>query len=75
MISNEVARSLETPTTYTQAMDSTQSEIWIHACNEKMNSMKKLKVYNLVDIPKLRKHIDTRCVFKVNENEVGNITR
>lgn len=44
-------------------------------CNYEMKYMKELKVYRLVETPKLRKKIDTRWVLKVKEDEVVNITK
>lgn len=37
--------------------------------------MNMLKVYELVDTPYDRKHIDTRWVFKVKEADLGNVLK
>lgn len=40
-----------------------------------MNSVKKLKVYQLVETPKNRKHIDPKWGFKVKEVQDGTVTK
>lgn len=52
MIADEVAREVETPNNYQEAMKSTYAEDLPKDCEDEMNLIKELKVYQLVDTPK-----------------------
>lgn len=61
------------PTTYNQAMKTSQKNQWIKACEEELNAMKKLDVYTLVDKNKLKGKsiIKGRWVFNVKQEADG----
>ena len=50
---------------FSQAMNSKESELWYSTIKEEMNSMKSNKVRNLVDLPNDIKTIGCKWVFKI----------
>ena len=52
------------PKTFSQAMNSKESELWYNVMNEEMNSMKSKEVSNLVELPNGVRVIGFKWVFK-----------
>ena len=65
----------EMPTTHRSAMESSNSAKWEEACDSEINSLLKNKTWDLVQLPKGRKAIGCRWVFRVKENKDGEIER
>ncbi|XP_043475029.1 uncharacterized protein LOC122506779 [Leptopilina heterotoma] len=68
------------PQTFKQASESKHKNEWTHAINDELDSLKRNKVWSLVDRPKFSKYgkkpniIDSKCVFKQKEDGSG-VTR
>ena len=65
----------EMPTTFESAMESNDAAKWKEACSLEMDSLKKNKTWTLVPLPKGRKAIGNRWVFRVKENQAGEVER
>ncbi|KAG7533498.1 Zinc finger CCHC-type [Arabidopsis thaliana x Arabidopsis arenosa] len=48
---------------------------WVHACEDEINSIEKLKTWNLVDLPIGAKPIGLKWVFKLKRNSDGSINK
>ncbi|XP_076939558.1 uncharacterized protein LOC143608392 [Bidens hawaiensis] len=60
------------PKTYKEALT---EESWVNAMQEELMQFEKLGVWKLVDLPKDKKHINTKWVFKCKSDENGIIVR
>ena len=65
----------EEPATYEQAVASPDSNKWLDAMKDEMNSMSQNKVWELVDLPPGRKSIRNKWVFKVKRKADGQIDK
>lgn len=65
----------EMPTTFKSAMESNDAAKWKEACESEMESLHKNKTWTLVPLPKGRKAIGNRWVFRVKENQAGEVER
>ena len=65
----------EMPTTFKLAMESSDAVKCKEACDLEMDSLHKNKTWQLVPLPKGRKPIGNRWVFRVKENQSGEIER
>lgn len=65
----------EEPTTYKEAIDSTDSEKWMEAMQTEYDSLMKNETWTLVEKPKNQKVIDNKWVFKVKKNPDESIER
>ncbi|KAE9565727.1 hypothetical protein PC116_g28540 [Phytophthora cactorum] len=63
----------EMPTTFKSAMESSDAIKWKEACDSEMESLHKNETWILVPLPKGRKAIGNRWVFRVKENQAGEI--
>ena len=63
------------PTTFKSAMESSDAEDWKAACDSEIESLDKNKTWEVVPLPKERKAIGCRWVFRVKENQDGIIER
>jgi len=71
-----LASSLEgEPTTYTEAMNAPDASKWEQAAKEEYKSLIKNKTWQLVDLPRNRKAIGCKWVFKAKRNALGEIDR
>jgi len=52
------------PFTYKEAMESDSAQDWVDACQYKMDALDKLKVWRLEPLPKGRKAVKSKWVFK-----------
>ena len=65
----------EMPTTFKSAMESNNAAEWKEACSLEMDSLQKNETWTLVPLPKERKVIGNRWVFRVNEIQDGEVER
>ncbi|KAG3006601.1 hypothetical protein PC121_g25429 [Phytophthora cactorum] len=56
-------------------MESSDAIKWKEACDSEMESLHKNETWILVPLPKGRKAIGNRWVFRVKENQAGEIER
>ncbi|KAG9458306.1 hypothetical protein H6P81_002814 [Aristolochia fimbriata] len=63
------------PISFSQAINSKESELWYNAMKEEMDSMSSNKVWDLVQLPSGFKPIGCKWVFKTKRDSSGNIER
>ena len=56
-------------------MECSDAVKWKEACDSEMESLRKTKTWDLVPLPKGRKAIGNRWVFRVKENQAGEVER
>lgn len=66
---------LEEPTTVTEALTSQKKVKWEEAMEAEMRSLQDNDVWELVELPKDRKPVGSKWVFKVKTNEDGDVER
>jgi hypothetical protein len=52
---------------FQEAIDSSEKNKWVEAMVEEMKSLIKNKNWELIELPKLKKHISCKCVVKRKE--------
>ena len=67
--------SLDEPTTFEEALNSQQKRKWEDAMAAEMHSLMDNEVWELVELPKDRKPVGSKWVFKVKTNEYGEVER
>lgn len=70
-----VVKIQEEPRNYFEAMKSPDKDKWLVAMQEELKSMETNKTWELVPLPKGKKAIGTRWVFKIKRDENGKISR
>lgn len=70
-VSNETVQNNTTPETFSEAMTVIHAKEWKKLWDSEAQSIKALNVNKIVDVPKGQNHIDTKWVFKIQENEAG----
>ena len=60
---------------FSQAMNSKESEGWYNVINVEMNSMKSYEVWDLVDLSNAVRTIGYKWIFKTIKDSSGNIER
>ncbi|KAJ8566600.1 hypothetical protein ON010_g6522 [Phytophthora cinnamomi] len=65
----------EMPTTFKSAMESSDAAKWKEACDSEYDSLLKNKTWEVVPLPKGRKAIGNRWVFRVKKNQAGEVER
>ncbi|GJU60323.1 retrovirus-related pol polyprotein from transposon TNT 1-94 [Tanacetum coccineum] len=63
------------PVSFSQAIKSDKSEMWIDAMKEELKSMAQNKVWDLVNLPKGSKRVGCKWVFKTKHGSIGNVER
>ncbi|XP_075080193.1 uncharacterized protein LOC142165730 [Nicotiana tabacum] len=63
------------PISFSQAIESNESDKWIDAMKEELKFIEYNKVWDLVELPKSSKRIGCRWVFKTKRDSNGNIER
>ncbi|KAI0993459.1 hypothetical protein K3495_g14725 [Podosphaera aphanis] len=63
------------PTTYQQAIQSNDSELWKFAIEEEMDALKRNKTWKVVPIPTDQNIVGSRWVFKIKHKADGSIER
>ena len=66
--------SLE-PTTYEEAINGEESDKWIQAMDDEMDSLNKNKTWDLVELPEGRKPVTSKWVFKKKYKSDGTLER
>lgn len=56
-------------------MSTDQADNWIKSYDDEIEAVKKLGVFQLVDMPINRKNIYTKWVFKTEEDDSINVTK
>ena len=70
---NACTQNDQEPTTLQEALSSAESSSWMEAMNAEMNSLDHNKVWNLVELPKYRKAIGSKWVYKIKTGADGNV--
>jgi hypothetical protein len=63
------------PSMFSQAMSGDNSTLWYDAMKEKMESMAKNQVWDLVDLPKWAVAIGCKWVYKTKRDASSNVER
>lgn len=63
------------PTSFESAMESSDASKWKEACDSEFESLNKNKTWELVPLPRGRKAISSKWIFKVKETADGLIER
>lgn len=71
---NTVLKDIE-PNTYEEAVASVDRNKWLEAMQEELNSLVKNQTYDLVTLPKDKRAIECRWVFRIKRNKDGSIER
>ena len=67
--------AIKEPLTWEEVLSSSNSVEWIEAANNEIEAMRTNNTWELVDLPKGRKAIPCKWVFRIKANELGEITR
>ena len=65
---------MQEPSSYTEAMKSSEKEHWVRAMQEELNSLKQNDVWEIVPTPTDRKLVGCRWVFRIKTDAQGNLT-
>ena len=63
------------PTSFKNALDREDKSQWVNAMNKEMDSLSVNEVWNLVGLPKGRKIVGSKWVFKTKKDAHGGIKR
>ena len=63
------------PISFSEAIESVESEKWIEAMKEELKSMEENKVWDIVDLPEGAKRVGCKWVFKTKHDSKGNVER
>lgn len=63
------------PVSFSQAIESIESEKWLNAMKDELKSMEHNKVWDLVELPEGSKRVGCKWVFKTKCDSNGNIER
>lgn len=63
------------PSTYREALESTDKEKWLGAMLSEINSLHENQTWDIVPLPKNRKALPCKWVFKVKTNPDGSVER
>ena len=66
---------IEEPTSYEEAVESPNSQEWMDAMRDELDSMARNEVWELVDLPPGRKAIGNKWVFKVKRRADGSLDK
>ena len=66
---------MDEPASFSEALHSPNRDEWVTAMQEKLSSMDKNNVWELVDLPPRRKTIWNKWVLKVKRKADGSIDR
>lgn len=67
----EVAEGIDEPSTYSEVVSSVDSDKWIMAMQEEMESLQKNKTWELVELPKGKNAVRCKWVFKRKDGIPG----
>ena len=63
------------PVNIKQAVESSNSQMWINAMNEEMKSMYDNDVWDIVPLPKDKKPVGCKWIFKTKRDSKGNVEK
>ena len=63
------------PTSYNEAINGNDKDVWCEAMQEEINALKANKTWELTELPQGRRAIRCRWIFKRKEDSNGNTTR
>ena len=63
------------PISFESAMETNNADTWQEACDSEFESLRKNGTWELVPLPRGRKAISSKWVFKVKGNQDGEIER
>ena len=63
------------PISFSEAIESVESEKWIEAMKEELKSMEENKVWDIVDLSEGAKRVGCKWVFKTKHDSKGNVER
>lgn len=66
---------MKIPENYNEAIKASDKEQWEQAMNEEYDSLKKNKTWELVELPKDRRTIQSKWVFRIKTKSNGEIDR
>ncbi|KAK7586085.1 hypothetical protein V9T40_003961 [Parthenolecanium corni] len=64
-----LATTIQDPTTFTEAINSPEKDLWLEAIKDELVSLSKNKVWFYTDRPQHKKIIDSRWLFKMKESQ------
>ena len=70
---NACTQSGKDPTTLQEALSSPESSRWVEAMDAEMNSLDHNRVWNLVELPRGRKAVGSKWVYKIKTGADGMI--
>lgn len=70
-----ISLNLEEPTTYDDAMKSSNKDEWYAAMKDELKSLEDNNTWRLVDAPKGKKIVDNKWVFKIKYRLDGSVER
>ena len=71
----QITSEPQEPRNYQEAIASAESDEWIKAMNEEMQSLNKNKTWTLTALPEGKTTIGSKWVYKAKRDETGKITR
>ena len=72
---NKVTTEHVEPTTYNEAMTSTEKEQWSKAMNEEINALKNSGTWALSELPEGKTAIGCKWVYKIKTDENGDLSK
>ena len=65
---------MQEPSSYSESIKTPEKEQWIKAMQEELDSLKQNEVWKIVPVPKDRKLVGCRWVFRIKTDAQGNLT-
>ena len=72
---NKVTTEQVKPTTYNEAISSTEKEQWSKAMNEEINALKNSGTWTLTELPEEKTAIGCKWVYKIKTDENGDLSK
>ena len=70
-----IDQTLDEPNTYNEALNSEFREDWLKAIQSELNSLEENKTWTITNLPKDKKTIKTKWIFKIKHNDKNEIAR
>ena len=68
-------KTMETPTTYAQAISSEDSELWKDAIQYEYDALLKAQTWELGELPEGRTPVEHKWIFKIKKNSDGSVEK
>ena len=72
---NLAENCVQEPHTVEEALSTPEKAHWVKAMEKEMKSLQENRVWDLVELPRSRKPVGSKWVFKVKSDEDGNVER